>query len=77
MAGHSRPSAVRTPKAETRAGETHISGDTARGGEDSFLAEQGRLLLLLILLAISVLVVLLLLLLWWRWLLLFCACARP
>jgi hypothetical protein len=66
MAGHSRPSAVRTPKSEARAGETHIGGGTARGGEHSFLAEQGGLLLLLVLLAISVLVILLLpLLLWW------------
>jgi hypothetical protein len=66
------PSATRTPKAESRAGETHIEthmdSDTARGGEDLFLADRERLLLLVI----SVLVTLLLLMLlpqWqWQWL---------
>jgi hypothetical protein len=50
-------SVCRDPKANIRAGETHIGGDTVRGGEDSFLAERGRLLLLL-LLVISVPVIL-------------------
>ena len=55
------PSAARTPKAETRTGETHTGGDTARGGEGSFLGERGRLLLLLLLLVVSIQLILLLL----------------
>jgi len=53
------PSAARSAKAETRAGETQTGGDTARGEERLFLAEWERLLLLLV---ISILLVLLVLL---------------
>ena len=42
------PPAARTPKAETRAGETHTGGDTTRGGEDLLLAERERLLVLVL-----------------------------
>jgi hypothetical protein len=64
------PSATRAPKTESRAGETHIGGDTGRGGEDLLLADREKLLLSLQVLVISVLVTLLLLrllLLQWKW----------
>ena len=35
------PSAVRSAKAEARAGETHTGSDTPRGGEGLSLAERG------------------------------------
>ena len=46
------PPAARTPKAETRAGETYIIHDTAREGENLLLAEWGWLLSPLLLLPI-------------------------
>jgi len=56
------PPAVRSAKAETRAGETHTGGDTVRGGECLCLAERGRPLLLLLVVSIQLI---LLLLQWW------------
>ena len=52
------PSAARSAKAETRAGETHTD-DTVRGGESQ---EQGRPLLMLLVVSIQLN---LLLLQWW------------
>jgi len=40
--GRTLPSAARSAKAETRAGETHTGVDTIRGGEGLFLAERGK-----------------------------------